>query len=337
MIQATRFRMPAEWDPHERTVMSWPTNTPIWADALEDARQEYAATARAIARFEPVLMVANPGDEASANKACGPGIDVVALPIDDSWMRDTGPIIVRDEAGRRAGVHFRFNAYGERFVPYDKDAKIGARVLEHLGIPSRRSPLVLEGGSITVDGDGTLITTEQCLLNGNRNPGWTRDEIEHELREQLGVEKIIWLRWGRLEDRHTDGHVDVVCMFVQPGVVIAQGCDDPTNPNYERMQSNLKTLRAATDARGRPLQVIELPLLPLVEVCSDRVLVGNNNFYFANGGMVVPVADEASGDGVLDIFRRACPQHNVVAVRARMIGFGGGGIHCVTQQIPAGA
>jgi agmatine deiminase len=118
--------------------------------------------------------------------------------------------------------------------------------------------------------------------------------------------------------------------------VIAQGCDDPKNPNYERMQSNLKTLRASTDALGRLLQVIELPLLPLAEVCGDRILVGNTNFYFANGGMVVPVADETTGDGVLDIFRRACPDHNIVAVRARMIGFGGGGIHCITQQIPAG-
>jgi len=251
-------------------------------------------------------------------------------------MRDSGPIIVRDEAGRRAGVHFRFNAYGERFVPYDKDAEIAACVLEHLEIPSRRSPLVLEGGSITVDGDGTLITTEQCLLNANRNPGWTRDEIEDELREQLGVSKIIWLRWGRLEDRHTDGHVDVVCMFVRPGAVIVQGCDDPANSNYQRMQSNLKTLRAATDARGRALQIIELPLLPLVEVCGEQVLVGNTNFYFANNGIVVPVTDEATGDGVLETFRRACPTHQVVAVRARMIGFGGGGIHCITQQIPAG-
>jgi agmatine deiminase len=119
--------------------------------------------------------------------------------------------------------------------------------------------------------------------------------------------------------------------------VIAQGCTDPTNPNYDRMQSNLKTLRAATDARGRPLEIIELPLLPLVEVNGERVLVGNTNFYFANGGIIVPVADEATGDGVLDVFRRACPEHNVVAVRARMIGFGGGGIHCITQQVPAGA
>jgi len=328
--------MPAEWDRHERTVMSWPTNTSIWASALEEARQEYAATARAVTRFEPVLMVANPGDEIGASKLCGAGVDVITLPIDDSWMRDSGPIIVRDEDGSRAGVNFRFNAYGERFVPYDKDANIGARVLEHLGIPSRRSPLVLEGGSITVDGEGTLLTTEQCLLNANRNPGWTRDEIEHELYKQLGVQKIIWLRWGRLEDRHTDGHVDVVCMFVRPGVVIAQGCADAANPNYERMQSNLKTLRAATDARDRPLQIIELPLLPLVEVCGEPILVGNTNFYFANGGVVVPVADEGTGDGVLDIFRCACPEHNVVAVRARMIGFGGGGIHCITQQVPAG-
>jgi agmatine deiminase len=335
MIQATRFRMPAEWDRHDRTLMSWPTANAIWAAALEDARDEYAATARAVARFEPVLMVAKPGDEVGAAKRCGNGVDVVGMPIDDSWMRDSGPIVVRDADGRREGIQFRFNAYGERFVPYDKDAQVAGRVLAHLGMPTRRSELILEGGSITVDGEGTLITTEQCLLNANRNPGWTRAEIEQELCAQFGVEKILWLRFGRLEDIHTDGHVDIVCMFIRPGVVLAQGCDDPTNPNYQRMQSNLKTLRAATDARGRSLQIIELPLLPLVEVCGRPTLVSNTNFYFGNGGLVVPVADAASGDGVLDIFRRACPDREVVGVQARTVGFGGGGIHCITQQIPA--
>jgi agmatine deiminase len=252
-------------------------------------------------------------------------------------MRDSGPIVVRDADARRTGIHFRFNAYGERFVPYDKDALVGARVLDHLRIPLRRSEMVLEGGSITVDGEGTLITTEQCLLNANRNPGWTREEIERELSAQFGVEKIVWLRWGLVEDRHTDGHVDLVCMFVRPGVVIAQGCDDPSNPNYERMQSNLKTLRAAVDAKGRSLKVIELPLLPPVDVCGQSTMVSNVNFYFANGGVVVPVADDATGDGVLDILRRACPEHEVVAVAARTVAFGGGGVHCITQQIPAGA
>lgn len=328
--------MPAEWQRHERTVMAWPTSNPIWARGLDEARSEYAVAARAIARFEPVMMVASPADESEAARRCGDGVEVVALPIDDAWMRDSGPIIVTDTNGRRTGIHFRFNAYGERFVPYDEDAQIGARVLDHLKIPMRRSELVLEGGSISVDGEGTLVTTEQCLLNPNRNPGWTRDEIERELCLQFGVEKIIWLRFGRVEDIHTDGHVDVVCMFVGPGVVIAQGCEDLANPNYARMQSNLKTLRAATDARGRPLHIVELPLLPLVDVLGRQTMVSNANFYLANGAVVVPAADAQTGDGVLDLFRRALPDREVVALEARMIGYGGGGIHCITQQIPAG-
>jgi len=335
MMQATRFRMPAEWDRHERTVMSWPANVSLWGDALELAKEEYAATARAIARFEPVLMVANPGDEADAAKRCGADVDVVGLPIDDSWMRDSGPIIVRDTEGRREGIHFRFNAYGERFAPYDKDALVGARVLEHLKIPVRRSELVLEGGSIIVDGEGTLITTEQCLMNVNRNPGWTREDIERELMLQLGVEKIIWLRWGREEDHHTDGHVDVVCMFIRPGVVIAQGCEDASNPNYPRMQANLKALRAARDAAGRPLDIIELPLLPLVDFGGGKIMVSNANAYLVNGGLIVPLAGVSEEERALKIFARVCPDREVVGVPARAIGYGGGGLHCITQQIPA--
>lgn len=333
---AQRFRMPAEWDRHERTVMSWPANRSIWGNSFERAKDEYAATARAIAGFEPLLMVVNPGDEADAAARCGPSVDIVSMPIDDSWMRDSGPIVVRDAGGNRQGLHFRFNAYGERF-PHARDARVGARVLAHLKIGMHKSEMILEGGSIAVDGEGTLITTEQCLLNPNRNPDMTRAAIERELTAQLGAEKVIWLPWGRVEDLHTDGHVDVVCMFVRPGVVIAQGCEDRSNPNYERMQANLRILRTTADARGRQLQIIELPMLPLVEVNTTPTLVSNANAYFVNRGLIVPVAGTPEDDRVLEIFRRACPEREVVGVGAAAIGFGGGGIHCITQQIPMGA
>lgn len=334
LLQTTGFRMPAEWQRHERTVIAWPTEHPVWGGRVADARAEYAAVAKAIVRYEPVLVVANPADATGAALLCGGGVDVIPLPIDDAWMRDSGPLIVFDVAGVRTGVCFAFNAYGGRFVPYDRDARIAERVLRHLRIDVVRSPLVLEGGSIAVDGEGTLITSEQCLLNANRNPGWTRTEIEAELRERLGVQRIIWLRWGRIEDEHTDGHVDVVCMFVRPGVVIVQGCDDTSNPNYERLAANLRVLRESTDARGRAFEIIELPMQPLVLVSGRRVLVSNVNSYVCNGAVIVPVADPEHGDGVLDIFRRALPDRDVVGVRAQMIGFGGGGIHCITQQIP---
>jgi len=334
MMQATQLRMPAEWEAHERTVMSWPTLREIWGDTFDQAKDEYAATARAIARFEPVLMVVNPGDKDDAIKRCGPGIDIVSIPIDDSWMRDSGPIITRDVQGRRVGVHFRFNAYGDRF-PHALDAFVGVHVLEHIKIDVQQSELVLEGGSISVDGAGTLVTTEQCLLNANRNPGWTREEIERELCTQLGVQTIIWLRWGRIEDLHTDGHVDLVCMFARPGVVVAQGCDDPRNPNHERLQANLRILRSATDASGNQLQVVELPLLPLVEVGGQMVMVSNANFYFVNGGLIVPVAGGPDDEAVLALFRRIFPEREIVGIPSRAIAFGGGGTHCVTQQIPA--
>ena len=335
MMQATQLRMPSEWEAHERTVMSWPTLREIWGGAFDQAKNEYAATARAIVRFEPVLMVVNPGDESDAVNRCGPGIEIVSIPIDDSWMRDSGPIITCDAQSRRIGIHFQFNGYGDRFS-HAQDRFVGPHVLEHLKIDNQPSELVLEGGSISVDGAGTLVTTEQCLLNANRNPGWTRQEIECELRSQLGVEKIIWLRWGRLEDLHTDGHVDLVCMFIRPGVVIAQGCDDPRDPNHERLQANLCVLRSATDANGNQLQVVELPLLPLVEIGSQKVMVSNANFYFVNGGLIVPVAGGPDDDAVLALFRRTFPEREIVGLPSRAIALGGGGTHCITQQIPAG-
>jgi agmatine deiminase len=334
MLQATRLRMPAEWTSHERTLMSWPVNRAIWGGAFEQARDEYAATAQAIAHFEPVLMIVNPGDEGDAAQRCGPKVEVLSAPINDSWMRDCGPIIVRGEDGSRMGIHFRFNAYGGRFA-HDRDAPVGGLVLEHLKIPKRESALVLEGGSITVDGEGTLIATEQCLLNANRNPAWTRVAIEQELCAQFGVERVIWLRWGRAEDAHTDGHVDLVCMFVRPGAVVAQACEDPSDANHDRMASNLATLRAATDAHGRPIEIITLPLLPLVEIAGRPTMVSNANFYFVNGGLIVPVAGTAGENAVLDILRRACPDREVVGVPAGAIALGGGGVHCITQQIPA--
>ncbi|HEU5432184.1 MAG TPA: agmatine deiminase family protein, partial [Thermomicrobiales bacterium] len=235
---APAFRMPAEWATHERCLMAWPTRAELWGEQFEPAKAEYAAVARAIARFEPVLMAALPERGAEARERCGPNVDVVDLPLDDSWMRDSGPIFVLGPNGERAGVDFKFNAWGERFHPYADDDLIPQRLLQRLGIARRPSAMVLEGGSIAVDGEGTLITTEQCLLNPNRNPTWTRAEIEGELRRQLGVENIVWLPFGVAEDSVTDGHVDGVCAFIRPGVVLLQSVADRSDPNWERAAAN---------------------------------------------------------------------------------------------------
>ncbi|MFC1415869.1 agmatine deiminase family protein [Streptacidiphilus cavernicola] len=328
------FRMPAEWTEHERCLMAWPTRPELWGAVLDEVRQEYAQVARAIAQFEPVTMVARPGQGEDARARCGDSVEVVELPIDDSWFRDSGPIFVLDQDGGRAGVDFRFNAWGEKHFPWDTDDRISAALLQRLGVPRIASSMILEGGSITVDGEGTLITTEQCLLHPNRNPGMTKQQIESELVARLGVTKVIWLPYGGLEDAETDGHVDGVCAFVAPGRVVVQLPSDPEHPDYERMRANRAVLEAATDARGNRLEIVDLPQSAFVEVDGKPTEVGYLNFYVANGGVVVPVADIDADAGALAVIAEAFPDRKVVGVRSRVIAFGGGGVHCITQQMP---
>lgn len=329
------WRMPAEWEPHERCLIAWPTRAELWGPHIEAARREYAATIDAVAAFEPVTVVVAPGKAAEARAACTAAIDILELPLDDSWLRDSGPIITVDPAGRRRGVDFAFNSWGERFLPYDQDAAVAERLLAALDIERLASPMVLEGGAITVDGEGTLITTRQCLRNPNRNPGLDQAAIEAELARTLGVTKVIWLAWGHHEDTHTDGHVDGVCTYVRPGVVLAQTCDDPANPNHALMAENLAILRAATDAQGRRLEVIELPQLPYFDLDGDTLLTSYPNLYIANGGVIVPTADHPLDADALAAIATAFPDREVVAVPSRVIAYGGGGTHCITQQVPS--
>jgi len=314
--------------------MAWPTRDALWQGFADRARAEYAATANAIAAFEPVTMIAAPGRGAQARAMCTSRVEVVELPIDDSWLRDSGPIFVSDEHGGRAGVDFRFNAWGGKYPQYDLDAAAAAALLARLGIERVASDMVLEGGSITVDGDGTLITTEQCLLNSNRNPEMSRAEIEAELRRTLGVSKVIWLKWGAFEDVGTDGHVDGVCTYVRPGVVLAQTCEDEESANFPLMAENLAILRSARDAHGRPLEVIELPHFPYFDLDGQTIAASYPNFYVANGAVVVPTADHSLDAEALSIIARAFPEREVVGVSSRIIAFGGGGTHCITQQLP---
>ena len=329
------WRMPAEWEPHERCLLAWPSRAELWEGHFEAAKREYAATVEAIAQFEPVTLVALPGSGAEARRACPGDVDVVEIPIDDSWLRDSGPIFVVDDRGHRRGIDFVFNSWGERFVPFDRDAAVTAGILRHLNVDRVASPMVLEGGSLTVDGEGTLITTEQCLLNPNRNPAMTREDIEAELRSTLGVSQIIWLPWGHYEDSHTDGHIDGVCTYVDAGRVIVQTCEDPSNPNYGLMAENVAALGSSRDAKGRSLDVIELPFLPYGDLDGQEILCSYANFYVANGGVVVPIADHPMDAEALGVIAGAFPGREVVGVVSRVIAFGGGGTHCITQQVPA--
>ncbi|MFI6317089.1 agmatine/peptidylarginine deiminase [Nonomuraea sp. NPDC050556] len=330
------MRMPAEWAEHDGCLMAWPTRQELWRGGLAAARAEYAAVAQAIAAFEPVTMVAAPGQGAGAERLCGPGITVVEAPIDDSWLRDSGPIFVVGADGSRAGVDFRFNSWGGKHAPWDSDDRISALLLERLGVERIESPMILEGGSLTVDGEGTLITTEQCLLHPNRNPGLTREQIEQELKDRLGVTKVVWLPYGGLEDFETDGHVDGVAAFTAPGKVLIQLPDDPAHPDHARMRANKAVLEASTDAQGRPFELVELPQSAFVEVAGEVVEVGYLNFYVANGGVVVPVAGVEADEEALAVIATAFPGRKVVGVPTPTVASGGGGIHCITQQLPKG-
>lgn len=320
--------MPAEWAPHERTLMAWPARDELWGAEMAAAKEEHAATVAAIAAREPVLLVADVGDAQEAAAAC-PVAEVLELPIDDSWLRDSGPIYVLDEDGGRVGLDFAFNAWGGKFPPWDQDARVSERVLARLGHPQRPVDMVLEGGAIAVDGEGTLVTTERCLLHPNRNPGWSRKGIEGVLRAELGVERIVWLPDGLAEDRDTDGHVDMACAFTAPGRVLLQTVDDPGNPNHAISAESRRRLVAAG------IEVDELPLLPYTEHAGERVPASYMNFYVANGAVVVPVFGRPEDDEALARIAACLPGREVVAVPGETIAKGGGGVHCITQQVPA--
>jgi agmatine deiminase len=274
-------------------------------------------------------MIANPGrDAADAGAACGSRVTVLELPLDDSWLRDCGPIYVFDGDGRRAAVHFRFNAWGEKFAPWARDAAVGGLAAAALGDPVREAPIVLEGGSVHGDGAGTLITTEQCLLHPSRNPKLGRDEIEAALREWLAVERIVWLGDGLVEDRDTDGHIDLVAAFTAPGQVLLQTAP-AGDPNHEATAENGARLRAAG------IDVVQLPWLPRLEMAGEPLAASYMNFYLCNGGVIVPVCGMETDGEALALIGECYPGRDVVGVPGAVLAYGGGGPHCITQQVPA--
>ena len=326
--------MPAEWEPHARCMMAWPARAELWGAALDDAERDYAAIAAAIAGREPVLMLARPDAADRARALCGAAVEVAEAELDDSWLRDTGPIFVRAADGALVGVDFDFNGWGEKYVPYAADAALARCVLELVGVPRVAAGFVLEGGAIGVDGEGTVVTTESVLLHPSRNPALSRAELEAGLARHLGARRVIWLAGGLVEDRDTDGHVDNVCHFLGPARVIVQTAPDPASPNHATCAENVRRLHAARDARGRQLEVIEMPHLPYVPGCDPPVAAPYLNFYLADGAVIVPVIGAPTDAAALDLLAAALPDREVVAVPGARLARGGGGVHCVTQQQP---
>jgi agmatine deiminase len=353
---ADGFRMPAEFEPHAGCWMIWPERTDNWRRGAEPAQAAYAAVAAAIAGSEPVTMGVSDVEFERCRSLLPPSVRVVELSSDDAWIRDTGPTFVVDAAGARRGVDWGFNAWGGLegglYFPWDRDDRVAAKVLEIESADRYRAPLVLEGGAIHVDGEGTVLTTEQCLLNPNRNPERSREQVEEALLAYLGAEKVIWLGRGVFEDE-TDGHVDNLACFARPGLVLLTWTDDPSDPQHEISRDARERLEAATDARGRPLEVLSLPSPGPLAITAeeaegveategtrarragDRLAASYVNFYPGNERVVFPLLDERHDDEAAAILRRCFPERELVGVPAREILLGGGNVHCITQQVPA--
>jgi len=351
------YFMPAEWAPHSQTWMVWPQRPDNWREQGVPAQAAFAAVARAIARFEPVTVCASAEQYLAARAALDdPRIRVVEMSTDDAWVRDTGPTFVVDGKGGLRGVDWTFNAWGGLdgglYANWQRDDEVAQKILDIERCARYRTEgFVLEGGAIHVDGQGTLLTTEECLLNRNRNPHLSREQIENVLAEHLAIDKVIWLPQGLYNDE-TDGHVDNFCCYVRPGEVLLAWTDDPTDPNFERCQAAMAVLQNERDAKGRALTVHKMPIPGPLHASDDECagvlaldgsqprdpsirLAGSYvNFLIVNGGIIAPSFDDPQDNEAEAILRRLFPAHEVVMVPGREILLGGGNIHCITQQQP---
>lgn len=333
----TAWRMPDEGEPHAATWMAFGPSEEVWGEGLwRGAQENLASIAQAIAAHEPVRMLVREEDHETAERLCGPAVTLVVRGIDDLWMRDTGPVFVRGAGGRLAGVDFNFNGWGDK-QEHARDTEVAGFVAAQAGVEVLSTRLVLEGGGIEVDGQGTAIITESCVLNPNRNPGVGKAECEAGLKRLLGLEKIIWLP-GIAGRDITDGHTDFYARFVATGVVVAGLDSDPSSYDHAVTRRHLEILEGATDAAGRKLKVV---VLPGPESIRDRYAntefaAGYINFYLCNGAVIAPEFGDAKADRhCRDVLRDLLPGREVVQLDIDAIAAGGGGIHCTTQQQPA--
>jgi agmatine deiminase len=324
--------IPPEWAPHKAIWTAWPSAADLWGEDLEPARMEVAAMIRALhdqGRGDRVRVLAN-GREAmaTAKLALAGAGELIDTPFGDIWLRDTGPIFGWGEA-----LTFRFNGWGEKFVLVGDDV-LSAKVAELAERPVKKHDFVLEGGAIEMDGEGTLLTTRQCMININRNPNWTEAAAEAALKSALGVEKILWLDEGLAHD-HTDGHIDNLARFIAPGRVVCQAPWGDDDPNADVLEEIALSLAAMRDAKGRKLDVVRIPSPGLVvDEDGDSIPASHMNFVIGNSVVVVPVYS-GSGDDAVNALAPLFPGRRVVGLSANAILTGGGAFHCITQQEPA--
>ena len=347
--------MPGEFEMHAGCWMLWPEREDNWRLGAGPAQEAFVRVAEAIVRFEPVTVGASAHQYQNARRMLPHSVRVVELTANDAWMRDCGPTFVINDLGTVRGVDWGFNAWGGLagglYSPWDQDELVAQKLLEIERLDRYQADFILEGGSIHVDGQGTLLTTKECLLNPNRNPHLSQAEIEEKLCQYLNVEKIIWLEKGVYKDE-TSGHVDNLCCFSRPGVVLLTWTDDAGDPQYPISRAAYQQLTMEQDARGRRFEVHclhqpgPLTITPeesqgviprvgtLPRKAEDRLAGSYVNFYLANGAVIAPVFDDPWDKTALDKLAEIFPQREIVGVACREILLGGGNIHCITQQQP---
>lgn len=350
------FRMPAEYESHTGCWMLWPERPDNWRNGAKPAQRAFAHVATAISQFEPVTVGVSNRQFENARAILPSAIRLVEISSNDAWMRDSGPTFVINDAGEIRGIDWEFNSWGGLrgglYFPWDQDNLVAQKVLEIERIDRYKASLILEGGAIHVDGQGTALVTEECLLNPNRNPGLSRTDIEQILMDFLNVQQIIWLGQGVYLDE-TDGHIDNLACFVRPGIVALTWTDDVHDPQYEISSDALERLHQARDAQGRRLEIHKIhqpgPLFMTEdEACGIDVTPNSHprragqrmagsyiNFYIANKGIVVPIFDDPHDTPALRQLQSLFPEHQVIGLAGREILLGGGNIHCITQQQPA--
>lgn len=361
------FHMPAEWEPHSQTWLGWPERGDNWRDNAVHSQKVFAKVATAISKFEPVTVCASAAQWDNARRQLPHNVRVIEMSMNDSWFRDSGPTFVVNKSKsspanttkKVAGIDWNFNSWGGAedgcYTDWSLDLLVAKKIISVERLHRFPQSIILEGGSIHVDGEGTCLTTEECLLNKNRNPHLTKVQIEDELKAYLGVKKIVWLPRGLFGDDDTNGHVDNMCCFVKPGVVLLSWTDDKSDPHYERGAEAFSVLSNSTDANGRKFQIIKLhipgPLYMTQEEADGVIQDGNGkprlastrlaasyvNFYIANGAIITPqFGDKKWDDEAVRVLSLAFPDHEVVRIEgAREIVLAGGNIHCITQQQPA--
>jgi agmatine deiminase len=343
--------MPPEWTPHARTWMLWPERPDNWRLEAGPAQKAFGEVAAAISQFEALTMGANPRQVREARKILPPQVKVAKMPNNDAWMRDCGPTFVVNGKGGVRLVDWQFNAWGGLYTDFRLDDVVSQKVAKMEGVDYYCAPLILEGGSIHVDGEGTLLTTEECLLNENRNPSLTRGQIENYLRDYTDVDKILWLGAGVHNDE-TNGHVDNIACFLRPGLVALTWTDNHNDPQYPISKDAYDRLTMFTDAKDRKLEVLKIhqpdPILITAEEAAgvvpvegtlprktgDRMAASYINFYFCNRGIILPTFNDPHDQSAMDLLQKAMPDRKIMGVYAREILLGGGNIHCITQQQP---